>query len=406
MDESKSSLGTDLKRSRKKIAVAATNGREVERAKTTLPKEGKRKRVRISSATSPSATNSLDRLSNSYGNTGIIRLDNESVQAIKAKTERRNTKNYEDRYQAIRSEVSADKSLRGKRLKPKTNKANTKFNKPKAKDKAKSKARKGNDRFVTPELPKPIRYDVEVTEETEIRLNKFLSNAGVCSRREADQMIAKGLIQVNGEVISELGKHVSIKDTIVVDGKVVELQKKVYILLNKPKNSVTTLDDPEGRVTVMDIIKRGNVNFDERIYPVGRLDRMTTGVLLLTNDGDMAVKLTHPKFEKRKVYHVWLDKPVVEDDMQSIAEGIELEDGMIHADAISYIKDDDLSQVGIEIHSGRNRIVRRIFEALGYKVVKLDRVYFAGLTKKNLPRGKWRYLNEDEVRRLRTGQFE
>ena len=193
------------------------------------------------------------------------------------------------------------------------------------------------------------------------------------------------------------------KDKVEFGGKEVQIESKVYILLNKPKNCVTTSDDPQERLTVMDLVKNACT---ERIYPVGRLDRNTTGVLLLTNDGDLASKLTHPSFKKKKIYHVWLDKNVAIEDMEKIANGLDLEDGEVHADAISYASEDDKSQVGIEIHSGRNRIVRRIFEALGYHVIKLDRVYFAGLTKKNLGRGKWRYLNEKEVNALRMGAFE
>lgn len=181
------------------------------------------------------------------------------------------------------------------------------------------------------------------------------------------------------------------------------LENKCYILLNKPKDCVTTSDDPNGRLTVLDLVKGA---CDERIYPVGRLDRNTTGVLLLTNDGDLASKLTHPKYVKKKIYHVWCDHDITEADMQQIADGVELEDGMIHADAISYANEKDRNQAGIEIHSGQNRIVRRIFEKLGYHVTKLDRVYFAGLTKKNLPRGRWRYLTQEEVNKLKRGAFE
>ena len=236
-----------------------------------------------------------------------------------------------------------------------------------------------------------------------IRLNKYLANAGVCSRREADELIQNGFVTVNGEVVTELGTKITRQDNVIYKEKEVQIEGKIYMVLNKPKNCVTTSDDPQERLTVMDLVKSA---CQERIYPVGRLDRNTTGVLLLTNDGDLASKLTHPSFKKKKIYHVWLDKNVTMEDMAKIADGIELEDGEIHADAISYASEDDKSQVGIEIHSGRNRIVRRIFEALGYHVMKLDRVYFAGLTKKNLPRGKWRYLNEKEVNALRMGAFE
>ena len=232
-----------------------------------------------------------------------------------------------------------------------------------------------------------------------ISRNKFLSNAGVCSRREADEFIQAGNVKVNDVVVTELGTKITRSDKVTFNDKPVQIESKVYIILNKPKNCVTTSDDPQERLTVMDLVKHACT---ERIYPVGRLDRNTTGVLLLTHDGD----LTHPSFKKKKIYHVWLDKNVSVEDMEKIANGLELEDGEIHADAISYASETDKSQVGIEIHSGRNRIVRRIFESLGYHVVKLDRVYFAGLTKKNLGRGKWRYLNEKEVNALRMGAFE
>ena len=253
-------------------------------------------------------------------------------------------------------------------------------------------------------VKKQIEYKEQFVDPNEpIRLNKFLANAGVCSRREADEFITAGVVSVNGEVVTELGTKITRQDVVTFNEKPVQIESKVYIVLNKPKNCVTTSDDPQERLTVMDLVKNA---CQERIYPVGRLDRNTTGVLLLTNDGDLASKLTHPSFKKKKIYHVWLDKNVAIEDMEKIANGLELEDGEIHADAISYASEDDKSQVGIEIHSGRNRIVRRIFESLGYHVTKLDRVYFAGLTKKNLGRGKWRYLNEREVNALRMGAFE
>ena len=252
--------------------------------------------------------------------------------------------------------------------------------------------------------PKQIDYVLEdVDPNAPIRLNKYMSNAGICSRREADNYIAKGLVKVNGSVVTELGTKIQRTDVVEYDEKIVIPERKCYVLLNKPKDCVTTSEDPGGRTTVMDLVKNA---CQERIYPVGRLDRNTTGVLLLTNDGELASKLTHPKFVKKKIYHVWTDKPIAEEDMQRIADGIELEDGEIHADAISYVSDTDRNQAGIEIHSGRNRIVRRIFEHLGYRVTKLDRVYFAGLTKKNLPRGRWRYLTQEEVNFLRMGSFE
>ena len=251
--------------------------------------------------------------------------------------------------------------------------------------------------------PRPIQYEMPLPDPNEqIRLNKFMANSGICSRREADEFIKQGLVKVNGQVVTELGTKISHNDTVEYDEKVVALENKSYILLNKPKDCVTTSDDPHGRMTVMDLVKGA---CRERIYPVGRLDRNTTGVLLLTNDGDLASKLTHPKYDKKKIYHVWTDKDITEEDMQKIADGIELDDGEIHADAISYANETDKNQAGVEIHSGRNRIVRRMFEKLGYHVTKLDRVYFAGLTKKNLPRGRWRYLTQQEVNMLKRGSF-
>ena len=236
-----------------------------------------------------------------------------------------------------------------------------------------------------------------------LRLNKFLANAGVCSRREADDFIMAGVVSVNGEIVTELGTKVKRTDEVKFHDQLVKLEKKVYVLLNKPKDCVTTSDDPQQRTTVMDLVKGA---CPERIYPVGRLDRNTTGVLLLTNDRDLASKLTHPKFLKKKIYHVFLDKKVTAHDLQQILDGVQLEDGEVRADAIEYADERDKSQVGIEIHSGKNRIVRRIFESLGYRVVKLDRVQFAGLTKKNVRRGDWRYLTEKEVDMLRMGAFE
>lgn len=258
-----------------------------------------------------------------------------------------------------------------------------------------------NDKY---NVQKQLKYKEVLADPNEpIRLNKFLSNAGVCSRREADEFIQNGAVTVNDVVVTELGTKITRQDKVLFNDRPVQIESKLYIVLNKPKNCVTTSEDPQERLTVMDLVKNACT---ERIYPVGRLDRNTTGVLLLTNDGDLASKLTHPSFKKKKIYHVWLDKNVAIEDMEKIANGLELEDGEIHADAISYASEMDKSQVGIEIHSGRNRIVRRIFESLGYHVIKLDRVYFAGLTKKNLGRGKWRYLNEREVNALRMGAFE
>ena len=253
-------------------------------------------------------------------------------------------------------------------------------------------------------MKKQIEYkELNVDPDAPIRLNKFLANAGVCSRREADEFITAGVVSVNGTVVTELGTKVKRTDEVKFHEQPVSIERKVYVLLNKPKDYVTTSDDPQNRKTVMDLVK--NV-CRERIYPVGRLDRNTTGVLLFTNDGERASKLTHPKFLKKKIYHVTTDKNVTAADMRQIAEGITLEDGEIRADAIDYASPTDKKQVGIEIHSGKNRIVRRIFEALGYRVVKLDRVLFAGLTKKNVRRGDWRFLTEQEVNMLRMGAFE
>jgi 23S rRNA pseudouridine2605 synthase len=255
-----------------------------------------------------------------------------------------------------------------------------------------------------PAFPRPIKYKEFLLDPTApIRLNKYLANAGVCSRREADEFIQAGVIKVNGATITELGTKITRIDKVTFHDQPIQIESKIYIVLNKPKNTVTTSDDPQNRQTVMDLVKNA---CQERIYPVGRLDRNTTGVLLLTNDGEMAAKLTHPSFKKKKIYHVWLDHEVSIEDMEKLAKGIDLEDGEIHADAISYANEEDRSQVGIEIHSGKNRVVRRMFEMLSYHVIKLDRVYFAGLTKKNLGRGKWRYLTEQEVNALRMGAYE
>ena len=251
---------------------------------------------------------------------------------------------------------------------------------------------------------KQIEYKEQFVDPNEpIRLNKFLANAGVCSRREADEFITAGVVSVNGEVVTELGTKIKRGDEVKFHDQAVSIERKIYVLLNKPKDTVTTSDDPQARRTVMDLVKGA---CSERIYPVGRLDRNTTGVLLLTNDGDLDSKLTHPKYLKKKIYHVHLDKNLTKADMEQIAAGIQLDDGEIQADAISYTDDFKKDEVGIEIHSGKNRIVRRIFESLGYKVVKLDRVFFAGLTKKGLRRGEWRYLTEQEVNFLRMGSFE
>ena len=228
-----------------------------------------------------------------------------------------------------------------------------------------------------------------------IRLNKFIANAGICSRREADKLIESGTIKVNGKVIKELGTKVLQTDKVQYDDQVLKSEKKYYVLLNKPKGFITTTDDPFERRTVMSLVKNA---CKERIYPVGRLDKNTTGLLLFTNDGDLAKKLTHPKHEIKKIYHVVLDKNLTSTDFQKISNGLELDDGPIKVDTIAYVEGaENKKEIGIEIHSGKNRIIRRIFESLDYKVLKLDRVTFAGLTKKDIPRGKWRFLSEKEI---------
>ena len=251
---------------------------------------------------------------------------------------------------------------------------------------------------------KRIAYkEAAIDPNAPVRLNKFLANAGICSRREADNYIEAGLVTVNGVVVTELGTKVTPGDDVRFNSERINPERKVYVLLNKPKDCVTTVDDPQERKTVLDCLRGIG---KERIYPVGRLDRNTTGVLLLTNDGDLASKLTHPKFMKKKIYHVTCDKNVAMSDMDLLVNGIELEDGNVYADEVTYVNEADRSQIGVEIHSGKNRIVRRMLEHLGYKVQKLDRVLFAGLTKKNLRRGDWRYLTDKEVNMLRMGAYE
>ena len=231
-----------------------------------------------------------------------------------------------------------------------------------------------------------------------IRLNKYISNSGVCSRRDADKLISEGRVTVNGEVATELGFKVSPDDDVRYDGQRLNPERKVYLLLNKPRGFVTTLDDPHAERTVMQLVQNA---CSERIYPVGRLDMQTTGVLLFTNDGELAKKLTHPSYEKKKVYHVQLDQDFLPEDQEKLLKGIELEDGLIAADELGMIDPDDARQIGIEIHSGKNRIIRRMFNHLGYQVVKLDRVLFAGLTKKDLPRGRYRFLTPQEINFLK-----
>lgn len=240
------------------------------------------------------------------------------------------------------------------------------------------------------------------TEVEEIRLNKYLANAGVCSRREADVLIKSGVVRVNGKIVTELGTKVMPTDKIQYDGETLNLEKPQYFLLNKPKNHITTMDDPRGRKTVMQIMSKA---CKERVYPVGRLDRNTTGLLLFTNDGDLAKKLTHPRYKAKKIYHVFTDQPVDPAHLIKLEEGVQLEDGIAQADKAEFVKNSDSRrEVGVEMHSGKYRVVRRMFEALGYKVNKLDRVFFAGLTKQNLPRGHYRPLTEAEIKFLKMSK--
>jgi len=237
--------------------------------------------------------------------------------------------------------------------------------------------------------------------EDNIRLNKYLSNAGVCSRREADVLIQTGVVSVNGKIVTELGYKIQPGDVVQYDGETINAEKKRYVLLNKPKGFITTMDDPRGRKTVMTLVSKA---CRERVYPVGRLDRETTGLLLFTNDGDMAKKLTHPRYQARKLYHVELHKPVSREDVEKLLKGVDLEDGKTKVDKAEYVEDSSSREIGVELHSGKNRIVRRLFEALGYNVLKLDRVQFAGLTKKDLPRGMFRHLTDQEVAFLKMSK--
>ena len=245
---------------------------------------------------------------------------------------------------------------------------------------------------------RPTKSVQSKKEPGSMRLNRYIANAGLCSRREADTYIATGCVTVNGKIVSEMGYQVLPGESVSFNGKIISAEKKVYVLLNKPKGYVTTLEDPHADKTVMELIANA---CPERIYPVGRLDKSTTGLLLFTNDGDMTKRLTHPKYNRKKIYHAYLDQKVSKNHLQEIVDGVNLEDGFVAADSVSYVSEDDKKQVGIEIHSGKNKIVRRIFEHLGYKVEKLDRVYFCGLTKKDLPRGRWRFLTEEEVNLLK-----
>ncbi|NVO09195.1 MAG: rRNA pseudouridine synthase [Bacteroidales bacterium] len=262
--------------------------------------------------------------------------------------------------------------------------------------------------FIDKPIPKPKReYDdkpfLEVDSDGLIRLNKFIANTGLCSRREADDFIENGMITINGEVITQLGTKVDPNSEICFKGKKLETEHKVYILLNKPKDYITTVEDPNAKRTVMELIEGACT---ERVYPVGRLDRNSTGLLLLTNDGEMTKRLTHPSFQKKKIYQVGLDRVLVREDMEKLLSGVKIEGELIKADAVEYIEESDGSEVGIEIHTGQNRVVRNMFDVLGYKVSRLDRVYFAGLTKKNLPRGSWRFLTQKEINMLKMNRFD
>jgi len=269
---------------------------------------------------------------------------------------------------------------------------------PKRTDRPKTGIKKNNFRKDKVKNKTPNKVDDNST-----RLNRYLANAGICSRREADEHIALGLVKINGKTVTELGTKVFPGDVVKYNNELVRQENKVYILLNKPKDYITTTEDERGRRSILELI-RGACK--ERVLPVGRLDRNTTGLILLTNDGELSAKLIHPRFNKKKIYHVFLDKKVSLDDIKALEHGVELEDGFVKADQISYVDPADKSQIGVEVHSGRNRIIRRMFEHLEYKVIKLDRVYFAGLTKKGLPRGRWRFLTNDEVSKLKMGAFE
>ena len=280
-------------------------------------------------------------------------------------------------------------SSRGRHADNPSQKQNNKTNKPSFQKNRPSKFKKEVQKEATKK---------SLDEPTEIRLNKYISNAGICSRREADTFINAGSVTVNGKVVTEMGYKVNPSDEVRFDGSLISPERKRYVLLNKPKNYITTMDDDRDRRTVMDLVANAT---SERVYPVGRLDRNTTGLLLFTNDGELAKKLTHPKHKVRKLYHVSLNRKLEKNDLVKISENFMLDGKMVFVDAISYIENESKTEVGIEIHSGRNRIVRKIFEYFGYTVIKLDRVIFAGLTKKNLPRGHWRLLTEQEIINLK-----
>jgi 23S rRNA pseudouridine2605 synthase len=295
---------------------------------------------------------------------------------------------------------------------PKTSKRGVKrTEKPTRKTTVKSKSETSPDtkEVTARDKRKYIDYKIKVKKgdplpsfnEDAIRLNKFLANAGICSRREADVLIATGVVSINGVTITELGYKIKPTDSVQYDGETINAEKKRYVLLNKPKGFITTMDDPRGRKTVMTLVSKA---CKERIYPIGRLDRETTGLLLFTNDGDMAKKLTHPRYQSKKIYHVELNKSVNKADFEKLLKGVDLEDGRSKVDQVSFVSDASSKEVGVELQSGKNRIVRRLFEALGYEVVKLDRVQFSSLTKKDLPRGMYRHLTEQEVAFLKMSK--
>ncbi|PCI98002.1 MAG: pseudouridine synthase [Flavobacteriales bacterium] len=279
-------------------------------------------------------------------------------------------------------------------------KSNNKGEKPKRKAGTYKKAPLRKPNFKKPNTPKNNPHTK--ADDGKIRLNKFLAQAGIASRREADVLISTGVVTVNGKIITEMGFKVSPEDKVTYGGESIKSEKKVYLLMNKPKDFITTADDPFGRRTVLQLLGK----LKQRVYPVGRLDRATTGVLMLTNDGDLTKKLTHPKFGVKKIYNVHLDKNVTSTHLEHLCDGFELEDGFTKADVAAYVTSngDKKNQIGIELHSGKNRIIRRMFEHLGYNVVKLDRVYFAGLTKKDMARGQWRFLSDKEVGLLKMNQ--
>lgn len=302
------------------------------------------------------------------------------------------------------SEETAKSYSKNKKDKPVYNKSYKK----EESDERKEYQDKKKDRTYSKQKPsfskgKPKYAKSAAKKDNSIRLNRYLANAGICSRREADEYIKAGLVKVNGVVVTELGIKVQPSDEVKFNNEAIKIENKVYILLNKPKDYVTTTADERGRRTVMELI-RGACR--EKVFPVGRLDRNTTGVLLFTNDGEIAAKLTHPKYSKKKIYHVFLDKKLKKEDMDKLVEGINDGDELLRADVVSFVDPTDKTQVGVEIHTGQNRVIRRMFEALEYKVVKLDRVYFAGLTKKGLPRGRWRFLTPTEINMLKMGAFE